>query len=152
MSKLELEQEQGIIALFATDVSRFKISSNTGCDASAVRRVLRDYKRGLESLPKLRASPSTLAKIFEGLAKANDDEDIEILWPLPKVSKQIYDQLCESRVLTKEGSGNLFELRKFTETFEDLEVFEACMDDCAARWKESAQGLPDLIEDYRQHQ
>ena len=94
-------------------------------DQSAVRRVLRDYKRAQELWVKIKARPSHLAAGFQEVAETNEDHEIEIFFPVPQMSDALYAQLVGDRELGEEAKGNLLEVRRCAEAFEAIEDMEA---------------------------
>ena len=121
-------------------MSQFKIASMTVHDQSAVRRVLRDYKRAQELWVKIKARPSHLAAGFQEVAETNEDHEIEIFFPVPQMSDALYAQLVGDRELGEEAKGNLLEVRRCAEAFEAIEDMEAW-------FGEGIRALAELIAD-----
>ena len=128
--KLKPEQEQEIIILFASGQSQFRISEITGYDSSAVRRVLRDYRRATALWPKLKAKPSTLARVFRLLAQLNNDREVEICWPVPRVSKGIWERLSPLMERVHQGP-QLAGFIDLSNEVEDLQALDEMLDECS---------------------
>ena len=141
--KLQPEEEGQIVALFAAGESQFRIAAITGNGLDAVRRVLRDYRRGVELWPRFRAKPSVLAEFFGEIARINDDEELELYWPVPKVPRDTYETLVRSGLLRKRES--LVQLREFTEEWESVEALQEALDRC--RRSKPVEDARKVIED-----
>lgn len=143
---LNLEEEHEIVALLYCGTSQSATAVYTGHTQDAVRRVKSEGEKWAQFYPRTKLKPSELSRLFQAMAEVNDQEDVELLWPTPRVSQKAFRRLTQNMTGNDQTREMLKNLREETLMFETLHASEDWWEELRQRISEVSPAIGELVD------